>query len=75
MVLSMTMNLFCCMKETSRRIQHFHMKTAKDSTQMRWTTRNAKLNFDSQKMKFQDYLKHWIFLEHFFATKAEQLPE
>ena len=45
----MTMNLFCCMKETSRRIQNFHMKTTKDSTWMQWTIRNAKLNFDSQK--------------------------
>ena len=25
MALSMTMNLFCCMKETSRRIQNLHM--------------------------------------------------
>ena len=41
MALSMTMNLFCCMKETSRRIQNFHMKTTKDSTWMRWTIRDA----------------------------------
>ncbi|XP_044175954.1 uncharacterized protein LOC122958902 isoform X2 [Acropora millepora] len=37
MALSMTMNLFCCVKETSWRIQNFHMNTTKDSAWMRWT--------------------------------------
>ena len=33
--------------------QNFHMKITKDSTWMRWTIRNTKLNFASRKMKFQ----------------------
>ena len=35
----------------------------------------CKAEFRFRKMKFPDWQNHWIFLKHFFATKAQQLLE
>ena len=70
----MMMNFFCCMKETFRRIQNFHTKSTKCSTCMLWMIWNAKLNFASEKMKFPDYQKHWIFLKYFFCHQGTTTP-
>ena len=70
----MMMNFFCCMKETFRRIQNFHTKSTKCSTSVLWMIWNAKLNFASEKMKFPDYQKHWIFLKYFYCHQGTTTP-
>lgn len=74
MALSMTMNLFCCMKETSRKIQNFHKDYERfDLNAMDETECKAEFRFT--KSEIPRLAEALDIPGKFFATKAQQLLE